>query len=91
MAENELFNKLASKLAITLPPPDERRRLREAFQVTQQELADALTVSRRTIHAWETGNGNPTGTNRERYAEILALWQAREQSDPNNPQNRQAS
>lgn len=81
MSDNELFNELASKMFITLPEPSERMRLRKAFRVSQTKLAEVLKVSRRTIHAWEHGEAEPADENRERYAELLALWKAREQEN----------
>ena len=85
----ELFNELALKMAITLPTPEERMRLRKAFGVSQTKLAQALGVSRRSIHAWEHGESDPIDENRERYAELLARWKAREQE--NQQENQQGN
>lgn len=61
-----------------LPPPAERRRLRKAFGVTQEELAGAIGVSRQMIVGYEREGGNtPTGNTRVKYAEILETWRAR--------------
>lgn len=57
-----------------LPPVRERRKLRERFGVTMQELADTIGVSRMTIHRWERGSKEPAGKNREEYAKILQAW-----------------
>jgi DNA-binding XRE family transcriptional regulator len=59
-----------------LPPPPERKRLREAFGVTQTELAGELNVSRQMIVAYERGS-EPTGQTRIKYAAILKSWQDR--------------
>lgn len=60
----------------SLPPPRERKRLREAFGVTQSEVARDLHVSRQMIVAYERGS-EPTGDTRIKYAEILSKWQTR--------------
>ena len=64
-----------------LPSIAERIRLRTAFGVTQQALADALNVSRKTVNGWETGKGVPTGINRTKYAALLAAWQETENNN----------
>ncbi|MEU0676323.1 helix-turn-helix domain-containing protein [Streptomyces sp. NPDC006172] len=55
-----------------LPPPKERRRLRERASLTQAQLAARLGVSRETVRAWEAGRTNPRGRRREAYAKLLA-------------------
>jgi len=54
-----------------LPPPKERRRLREAASLTQAQLAERVGVSRETVRAWETGRTSPRGRKREAYAKLL--------------------
>lgn len=61
-----------------LPEPDERIRLRVLFGVTQDELADEVGVSRKTVYAWEHGLSNPTGRKREAYAAVLTAWAQKE-------------
>jgi DNA-binding XRE family transcriptional regulator len=61
-----------------LPEPAERIRLRELYGVTQSQLARSLTVSRRTVYAWEHGTIEPTGDNRSNYAAVLSAWAATE-------------
>lgn len=70
---------VADRAPVTaLPEPAERVRLREAFAVTQAELADELNVTRRTVYAWEHGLSEPTGKPRGKYADILAAWARKE-------------
>jgi len=57
--------------ATPLPPPKERRRLREAASLTQAQLATRVGVSRETVRAWETGRTTPRGRKREAYAKWL--------------------
>jgi DNA-binding XRE family transcriptional regulator len=57
-----------------LPLPAERLRLRELFGITKTSIARELGVSRQTVWAWETGETEPTGINRERYARLLTSW-----------------
>jgi DNA-directed RNA polymerase specialized sigma24 family protein/transcriptional regulator with XRE-family HTH domain len=54
-----------------LPPPDERRRLREAKSLTQADVAIGLGVTRETVRSWETGRTTPRGRKREAYAQLL--------------------
>ncbi|MEW1721183.1 helix-turn-helix domain-containing protein [Streptomyces sp. NPDC093109] len=56
----------------TLPPPEERRRLREAKPMTEKQIATAMGVTRSTIRSWETGRTTPRGRKRESYAKLLA-------------------
>ncbi|GAQ57857.1 helix-turn-helix domain-containing protein [Streptomyces acidiscabies] len=58
--------------AAPLPPPKERRRLREAHALTQAQVASTVGVTRETVRAWETGRTTPRGTTREAYARLLA-------------------
>ncbi|MGW0186215.1 helix-turn-helix domain-containing protein [Streptomyces sp. NPDC003362] len=58
--------------ASPLPPPKERRRLREAASLSQAQLAARMGVSRHTVRAWESGRTTPRGTRLEAYAQLLA-------------------
>lgn len=56
-----------------LPRPAERLRLRSAGGFTQQQVADALEVTRGAVSAWEAGRYNPRGEVRAQYAEFLRI------------------
>ncbi|MFJ3205837.1 helix-turn-helix transcriptional regulator [Streptomyces sp. NPDC086989] len=55
-----------------LPPPEERKRVRKAYGVTQVDLAKELNVHRITVSAWERGTYDPTGETRAKYLEVFA-------------------
>lgn len=55
----------------TLPTPKERRRLRESLALSEEQVAEALGVTRATVRAWETGRSAPRGRKREAYARLL--------------------
>ncbi|CAL9557908.1 helix-turn-helix domain-containing protein [Streptomyces griseomycini] len=55
-----------------LPPPEERRRLREAGALTPAQLAARVGVSTTTVRSWESGRAVPRGRRREAYAKLLA-------------------
>ncbi|MFD3732317.1 helix-turn-helix domain-containing protein [Streptomyces sp. NPDC058632] len=57
--------------ATPLPPPEERRRLRESRSLTQAQLARRVGVSRETVRAWESGRTVPCGRKGEAYAKLL--------------------
>lgn len=57
---------------IPLPPPAERRRLREAQSLTRAQVAERVGVSRETVRAWETGRTTPRGRRAQKYASLLA-------------------
>lgn len=67
-----------------LPEPEERVRLRQRFGVTQEEVARALKVTRKTVSSWEQGISEPTGERRTRYANLLQRWQTREGGNREN-------
>ncbi|MER7106565.1 helix-turn-helix domain-containing protein [Streptomyces sp. NPDC000229] len=54
-----------------LPSPKERRRLREAMSMTEEQLAQLVGVTRATVRSWETGRTSPRGRKREVYARLL--------------------
>ncbi|WNO72796.1 sigma factor-like helix-turn-helix DNA-binding protein [Streptomyces sp. AM8-1-1] len=54
-----------------LPSPKERRRLREAKSMSEQELATAVGVTKATIRSWESGRSAPRGRRREMYTKLL--------------------
>ncbi|MFC7913172.1 helix-turn-helix domain-containing protein [Streptomyces sp. NPDC057386] len=63
---------MTQRPATPLPPPKERRRLREAASLTQAQLAARLGVSRQTVRAWESGRTAPSGARGEAYGRLLA-------------------
>ncbi|MGV9707450.1 helix-turn-helix transcriptional regulator [Streptomyces sp. NPDC003483] len=63
-----------------LPSPDERRDLREAAGLSQQELADAVGVSRPTVGHWEAGIRTPRGAVLDRAVEAYRVL--REVAEP---------
>ncbi|MFD8983792.1 telomere-associated protein Tap [Streptomyces sp. NPDC059564] len=54
-----------------LPTPDERKRLREAAGLSQDQIARALAVRRETVTSWETGRTAPRPPKRAAYARLL--------------------
>ncbi|MGW0768501.1 helix-turn-helix domain-containing protein [Streptomyces sp. NPDC002676] len=60
--------------ASPLPPPQERRRLRESQSLTLAQLAARVGVRRATVRAWEQGRGTPSGDAGEAYARLLASF-----------------
>ncbi|MFJ6778138.1 helix-turn-helix domain-containing protein [Streptomyces yangpuensis] len=55
-----------------LPAPNERRRLREAAELTLDEIAEAMGVAVATVRSWESGRTTPRGRKRDAYARFLA-------------------
>ncbi|MFF9283749.1 helix-turn-helix domain-containing protein [Streptomyces griseosporeus] len=68
--------------ATPLPPPKERRRLRETASLTQAQLAARLGVSRQTVRAWESGRTAPRGAKGEAYSKMLADFAERSKVTP---------
>ncbi|MDT0387365.1 helix-turn-helix domain-containing protein [Streptomyces dubilierae] len=66
-----------------LPPPKERRRLREAASLTRAQLASRVGVTSETVRGWETGRSTPRGRKGEKYARVLdALCEETEVTAP---------
>ncbi|WP_314248281.1 helix-turn-helix domain-containing protein [Streptomyces kutzneri] len=61
---------------LSLPAPKERRRLREAAELTHDEAAAAVGVTAATIRSWESGRTAPRGRKRELYTQFLACLAA---------------
>ena len=55
-----------------LPPPTERRRLREAGALTQDQVAARLGIAGKTVASWESGRTTPRGRKRAAYLALLA-------------------
>ncbi|MGC4949792.1 helix-turn-helix domain-containing protein [Streptomyces sp. DT224] len=68
-----------------LPSPKERRRLREALALTEEQVASAVGVTRATVRAWETGRSTPRGRKRETYARLLGTGTAGAAAPPPPP------
>lgn len=70
---SELFDAVDALVASRspLPPPAERRRLRQAHALTLDEVAAALDVRRATVSGWESGRTEPRPPEREAYARLL--------------------
>ncbi|CAL9659825.1 telomere-associated protein Tap [Streptomyces sp. enrichment culture] len=70
---SELFDAVDALVASRspLPPPVERRRLRQAHALTLDEVAAALGVRRATVGGWESGKAEPRPPEREAYARLL--------------------
>ncbi|MET8205892.1 helix-turn-helix transcriptional regulator [Streptomyces sp. NPDC005373] len=54
-----------------LPAPDERKRLREAAGLSQDQVANALNVRRETVTGWEAGRTEPRPPKRAAYVRLL--------------------
>ncbi|MFF6787016.1 telomere-associated protein Tap [Streptomyces sp. NPDC012510] len=70
---SELFDAVDALVAsrATLPPPAERKRLRQAHGLTLDEVAAALKVRRATVGGWEAGRTEPRPPERDAYARML--------------------
>ncbi|WP_371605113.1 helix-turn-helix transcriptional regulator [Streptomyces sp. NBC_01220] len=70
---SELFDRIDALVASrsVLPPPAERRRLRQAHGLTLDEVASALDVRRATVSGWEAGKTEPRPPERDAYARLL--------------------
>lgn len=55
-----------------LPSPKERRRLREAKSLSEDQVAAAVGVTRATVRSWETGRTSPRGRKRSLYAKLIS-------------------
>ena len=70
---SELFDAVDALVASRspLPPPEERKRLRQAHGLTLDEVAAALQVRRATVSGWEAGKTEPRPPERDAYARML--------------------
>ncbi|MEU2999168.1 helix-turn-helix transcriptional regulator [Streptomyces sp. NPDC006995] len=70
---SELFDRVDALIASRspLPPPAERKRLRQAHGFTLDEVAAALMVRRATVSGWESGKTEPRPPERDAYARLL--------------------
>ncbi|MBB6418717.1 helix-turn-helix domain-containing protein [Streptomyces sp. AK010] len=68
--------------ALPLPPPKERRRLREAASLTRAQLASRVGVTGETVRGWETGRLAPRGRKGEKYARLLNSLSAASEVTP---------
>ncbi|MFF8607498.1 helix-turn-helix domain-containing protein [Streptomyces sp. NPDC015346] len=73
-----------SASAVSLPTPKERRRLREAKALSEEQVADAVGVTRATLRSWETGRTEPRGRKRDAYAKLLGAYE--EEDAPSAPE-----
>ncbi|NEA77449.1 helix-turn-helix transcriptional regulator, partial [Streptomyces sp. SID13588] len=79
--ENELFGAVDALLEQVaqdeLPAPAERRRLREAAGLSQDQIAKVLQARREAVGNWETGRTEPRPPKRAAYARLLEGLAAR--------------
>ncbi|MER8235762.1 helix-turn-helix domain-containing protein [Streptomyces sp. NPDC094049] len=54
-----------------LPAPDERRRLRQTWQLSERQVAEAFGVTVTTVRSWESGRTSPNGRRGEAYSAFL--------------------
>ncbi|MFE7109492.1 helix-turn-helix domain-containing protein [Streptomyces sp. NPDC057575] len=71
-----------SASAHPLPSPKERRRLREAKSLSEEQVAAAMGVTRATVRSWETGRTTPRGRKREAYARLISGGRPSPQAAP---------
>ncbi|WP_329208166.1 helix-turn-helix domain-containing protein [Streptomyces sp. NBC_00683] len=57
--------------AAPLPSPKERRRLREARALSEEQVAAAVGVTAATVRAWESGRTSPRGRKRTAYSRLI--------------------
>lgn len=56
-----------------LPPPDDRRQLREACDIPVSVLAESIGVTPAAVRQWERGERTPRGEILRRYLEALRV------------------
>jgi DNA-directed RNA polymerase specialized sigma24 family protein/DNA-binding XRE family transcriptional regulator len=81
-------NNTGPATAVALPSPKERRRLRRAKALSEEQVATAVGVTPATVRAWETGRTNPRGRRRAAYARLLGCAghaPARDAPAPDSP------
>ncbi|MFF3936154.1 helix-turn-helix domain-containing protein [Streptomyces phaeofaciens] len=81
---------MTQRPATPLPPPKERRRLREAGALTQAQVAAQVGVTRETVRAWESGRATPRGRKREAYAKLLTSLTTSETEPATQPETQPA-
>nr|WP_225829196.1 helix-turn-helix transcriptional regulator [Streptomyces sp. TML10] len=73
--QDELFSRVDALLEQVaqddLPAPAERKRLREAAGLSQEQIAQALQTRREAIGNWESGKTEPRPPKRAAYARLL--------------------
>ncbi|MFJ3581534.1 sigma factor-like helix-turn-helix DNA-binding protein [Streptomyces sp. NPDC090127] len=71
-----------------MPSPKERRRLREAKGLTEDQVAEAMGVTRATVRSWETGRTTPRGRKQDAYAKLIGAYESEDApgSTPDEPQ-----
>ncbi|APE23455.1 MULTISPECIES: sigma factor-like helix-turn-helix DNA-binding protein [Streptomyces] len=74
-----------SASSVTLPTPKERRRLREALALSEEQVAEAMGVTKATVRSWETGRSAPRGRKREAYAKLLGSFEPDGPPSTENP------
>ncbi|MFI7012810.1 sigma factor-like helix-turn-helix DNA-binding protein [Streptomyces sp. NPDC050164] len=77
--------------AVPLPPPKERRRLREAASLTRAQLASRVGVTSETVRGWETGRSTPRGRKGEKYAKLLNSLGAQAEVTPPHAERKAAT
>ncbi|WP_228183964.1 helix-turn-helix domain-containing protein [Streptomyces anulatus] len=60
-----------ARLTASMPPPQERLRLREAAGLTRAQVAAAVGVARGTVQNWESGASTPVPPGRLPYLRLL--------------------
>ncbi|MFE3514861.1 helix-turn-helix domain-containing protein [Streptomyces sp. NPDC059166] len=68
--------------ATPLPSPEERRRLREARALSEEQVAEAVGVTPGTVRAWEAGRTDPRGRRRDAYARLIGCADGDAMPDP---------
>ncbi|MFB7851489.1 sigma factor-like helix-turn-helix DNA-binding protein [Streptomyces sp. NPDC056053] len=74
-----------------LPSPKERRRLREAKSLSEEQVATAVGVTRATVRSWETGRSSPRGRKRKAYARLIGGGRTGPQATPPNARTKTAA
>ncbi|MGW1104072.1 sigma factor-like helix-turn-helix DNA-binding protein [Streptomyces sp. NPDC002540] len=74
-----------------LPAPKERRRLREAKSLSEEQVATAVGVTRATVRDWERGRATPRGRRREVYARLIGSSRRGSRATPASTRNKPAT
>ncbi|MEV7104628.1 sigma factor-like helix-turn-helix DNA-binding protein [Streptomyces atroolivaceus] len=71
--------------AAPLPSPKERRRLREARALSEEDVARVVGVTPATVRSWEKGRTSPRGRRRAAYAKLLGCAGHPSAPNPSEP------